>query len=116
MQSVRERRENARTRCNSRATSVTTKCVRRHRQAKKSYYVRVEQVWTKEEDEQLMNLVKMHGVGKWRSVAKYMLKSIIKCHKRYLQLVNKDEKLDTRWMASEDRKLRDFVLAQPCVH
>ena len=52
----------------------------------KSYYKKKETYWSQDEDDRLMDLVKQYGPNKWRVISKYMQKSMIKCHTRYLHL------------------------------
>ena len=78
---------------------------------KKSKYKLKKEVWSKEEDEQLLDAMKVHGDKSWRYISKIMKKSMIKCNKRYLELNNQCDVLKTRWNDEEDQKLRAFVLS-----
>ena len=52
-------------------------------------------------------------MDKWRLISKYMLKSMIKCHNRYLQLTNQVKVGEIRWTATEDKVLRKAVMSYP---
>ena len=67
-------------------------------------------MWTKEEDEQLLHCMKFHGDKFRRYISKTMMKSMIKCHKRFLELNDMSDVLTTRWIEQEDQILRDYVM------
>ena len=70
---------------------------------RKNYYVKKVTKWTKEEDDQLMLLVDLHGVQKFRHIAKEMGKTLLKCHQRYYQLIGETEfDNNRRWTPEED--------------
>ena len=56
-----------------------------------------------------MELVKQYGTTKWRVISKYMQKSMIKCHTRYLQLTEQSDQANSRWTKEQDEILLDFV-------
>jgi len=58
------------------------------------------------EDIQLMECVKLYGEH-WSRISKLMFKSMVMCHKRYLQLVNPDEEHASKisWSPEEDKIL-----------
>ena len=39
----------------------------------------------------LLDLVQQYSESSWRVISKYMQKSMIKCHTRYLSLTNQNE-------------------------
>ena len=50
----------------------------------------------------LMELVQQYGSSSWRVVSKYMQKSMIKCHTRFLVLTNQRDEASTRWTEEQD--------------
>ena len=81
------------------------------KRAKKSTYKIKKDVWTPEEDKQLIHCMEIHGDKSWRYISKIMMKSMIKCHKRFLELSNQTDVLKTRWTEEEDAILKEYVLA-----
>ena len=90
---------------------MSTKVKTQQQQQKpiKSYYKKKEIFWGAEEDAKLMELVRQHGSPKWRVISKYMQKSMIKCHTRYLQLTEQSDQANSRWTKEQDEILLDFV-------
>ena len=74
---------------------------------KKQYYKKRKVEWTKEEDEQLLKCVRLYG-QEWSRISKLLMKSMIKCHKRYLELKNPG-KADAPWSEEEDKTLKTAV-------
>lgn len=65
--------------------------------------------WTKEQDEQLLRCVKQYGHISWKRISKFLLKSEVRCHNRYLELTNASDKLRSTWSVEEDKLLRKCV-------
>ena len=80
-----------------------------NKEMRKSYYKKKEVVWSDEEDKMLLELVQQYGKSSWRIISKYMQKSMIKCHTRFLFLTDQSEKASARWTEEQDKILRDFV-------
>ena len=60
----------------------------------------------------LLKLVQQYGSASWRVISKYMQKSMIKCHTRFLALTNQSNQASARWTEEQDQILRDFVKEQ----
>lgn len=66
--------------------------------------------WTKEEDKQLLELIKEHGGHKWQEVALQMKnRTPMQCLQRYQRSHNSNLLL-WKWTPAEDKKLKDAVL------
>jgi len=56
-----------------------------------------------------LSLVERFGENSWNRISKLMLKSEIKCHKRYLELSNRSHMVSAAWSKEEDDLLARIV-------
>ena len=64
------------------------------------------------QDQKLLVLVREFGESSWNRISKLLLKSEIKCHKRYLELSNRSDMATANWSKEEDEYLMKTVKAK----
>lgn len=57
----------------------------------------------------MLSYVREHGDQSWNRISKILGKSEIKCHKRFLELTNRNHMVSASWSKEEDDLLNHLV-------
>lgn len=69
---------------------------------------KIKEVWTKKEDNLLLNLVKIYGLGNWKIISTFFeKKSNVQCLQRYKKI--EGDVVKGKWGVLEDKLLKDAI-------